>query len=260
MIYDTFNFSHELLLLEARLNILYDVVDKFIINESPITHMNDPKPLFLYDNFSKFDKFKDKIIYTTTCSRYDKYIMNDWSARETVFRSIPSPKSDDIIFHSDLDEIPKPEVLQEQIKKLSQPVVFKGECTMYSVDLYARQSTDGFLMKYGWITEPLYKYREGRNSPFFKPVENACRHHSHLGPLDVLVRKMRSTCHAKEMPSYAMNEKHLLQCAKNRTGFEHGAGKIQSIEVNENTVFKHLLDNKEKYKEFFIDYYDKLEI
>ena len=46
MIYDGFMFFNELELLEIRLHELSDVVDRFILVESPITHSGKHKPLY----------------------------------------------------------------------------------------------------------------------------------------------------------------------------------------------------------------------
>ena len=43
-IFDSFRFFNELEILEIRFNILYDVVDYFVITESPYTTMGDSKP------------------------------------------------------------------------------------------------------------------------------------------------------------------------------------------------------------------------
>ena len=46
MIFDCFSFFNELELLEIRLNILNDVVDKFVVVEGTLTHTGKPKPLY----------------------------------------------------------------------------------------------------------------------------------------------------------------------------------------------------------------------
>ena len=45
-IFDSFIFFNELELLEMRLNILGDVVDKFVLTESPFTVSGNEKPLY----------------------------------------------------------------------------------------------------------------------------------------------------------------------------------------------------------------------
>ena len=73
-VFDSFIFFNELDLLELRLNILNDVVDYFVITESPWTVSGNPKPLYYQENKERFSKFKDKIIHNIT-----EEIPNDYS-------------------------------------------------------------------------------------------------------------------------------------------------------------------------------------
>ena len=63
MIYDCFTFFNELDLLEIRLNILNDYVDKFVLVEATRTQNNKEKKLYYEENKERFAKFKDKVIH-----------------------------------------------------------------------------------------------------------------------------------------------------------------------------------------------------
>lgn len=73
-IFDSFIFFNELELLEMRLNILGDVVDKFVITESPYTVSGNEKPLYYEENKDRFAKWHDKIVHNIT-----EEIPNDFS-------------------------------------------------------------------------------------------------------------------------------------------------------------------------------------
>ena len=60
-VYDCITFFNEEELLELRLNILNKHVDYFVICEAREDHRGNSKKL--YFNLSKFNKFKEKIIY-----------------------------------------------------------------------------------------------------------------------------------------------------------------------------------------------------
>jgi beta-1,4-mannosyl-glycoprotein beta-1,4-N-acetylglucosaminyltransferase len=62
-IIDCFTFYNELKLLEYRLNILYNIVDYFIIVEANQTHQGKSKKLYYNENKNRFEKFQDKIIH-----------------------------------------------------------------------------------------------------------------------------------------------------------------------------------------------------
>ena len=73
-VFDSFIFFNELELLEMRLNILNDVVDYFVLTESPFTVSGNEKPLYYQENKDKFAKWNDKIIHHVT-----EEIPNDFS-------------------------------------------------------------------------------------------------------------------------------------------------------------------------------------
>lgn len=261
MIYDLFAFSHEVSLLEIRLEILKDIVDKFVIYESDLTHTNISKPLFFLENKSRFDKFKDKIIYVTGRSNYENPFYNDWAGRCILFQAIKC-KSDDIIIHSDLDEIPNPVKLKEIIEKLVRPITLKTDYNMYCVDLYAHDSIDAIIMKYDWIKDPLYKYRDNRGNyhvkNYFNFIEKAGWHYGYSGGIKSILRKVDSFAHSNEMPKELKNEKHILECIKQKKALHYGAfpNSLKKLELNKENIPEYILSNKDKYKEFFSNFYE----
>ena len=73
-VFDSIIFFNELELLEMRLNILNDVVDHFVLTESPFTVSGNEKPLYYQENKDRFAKFNDKITHHIT-----EEIPNDFS-------------------------------------------------------------------------------------------------------------------------------------------------------------------------------------
>ena len=63
MVYDIFLFFNELDLLEIRLQMLNDKVDKFVIIECIETFSGNPKPLFYQENKDRFKEWEHKIIH-----------------------------------------------------------------------------------------------------------------------------------------------------------------------------------------------------
>lgn len=112
-------FFNELDLLEIRLNELNDVVDKFIICESTRTFSNKPKELILEANKDRFKKFWHKIEYVIADESVLPYYDAAWTyenfQRDVMANNLKNCNPEDIIIISDLDEIPKTEI----IKKLS---------------------------------------------------------------------------------------------------------------------------------------------
>lgn len=121
MIYDTFLFNGELDLLEIRLNILGDVVDKFVICEARQYFNGEPHESFYLANKERFKKWEDKIIHYQFDLMEDKalveqaraskntlgnpYWMKVYYAMEMMRKPLEGCKDEDIIFISDVDEI-----------------------------------------------------------------------------------------------------------------------------------------------------------
>ena len=63
MVYDCFQFFNELDILKIRLNVMNDVVDKFVISEATETFSGLKKPLYYEKNKEMFKEFEDKIIH-----------------------------------------------------------------------------------------------------------------------------------------------------------------------------------------------------
>ena len=116
-IYDCFTFYNEFELLELRLKSLYDIVDYFVIIEANRTHTNKPKPLNLLEHKDEFKDFLPKIRYINLdATKVPFKGVGDWSIenaqRNGIMAGLADANPDDLIFISDLDEIPSPDIFQ----------------------------------------------------------------------------------------------------------------------------------------------------
>lgn len=120
MIFDCFSFFNELDLLEIRLNVLKDVVDKFVLVEATRTHTGKPKPLYYEENKERYVDFADRIIHVVVddfraAEQFRTERQKAWAReniqRNSIIRGLSDAKDADIIIISDLDEIPKPEAV-----------------------------------------------------------------------------------------------------------------------------------------------------
>ena len=133
MLIDCFSYFNEAELLELRLKLLYDKVDRFIITEADHTHSGKPKSLTLLDTLKTIDVPLDKIIYVHVQLPSAEEEPNHW-VRERRQRDAAKQfiKDDDIVFVSDCDEILNPDHINylEYVKKnhpnniLRVPLVF----------------------------------------------------------------------------------------------------------------------------------------
>ena len=115
-VYDCFTFYNEFELLELRLQSLYDVVDYFVIVESTTTHNKEPKKLNFAENKDRYKQYADKIRHIVLNGELIPWRgVGDWSIenaqRNAIVGGLQDAQPDDLIFISDLDEIPAPDVL-----------------------------------------------------------------------------------------------------------------------------------------------------
>ncbi|KAF4985677.1 hypothetical protein FGRMN_11125 [Fusarium graminum] len=121
-VYDMLMLNTELDFLEIRLNTLYDYVDYFIIVESPKTFQGNKKPLFLRENWERFHRYQDKIIYhelefPSTFNPHRAWDYEDLQ-RDAPFSQVMiglkdhrAPNERDVLIVADMDEIPRPQSL-----------------------------------------------------------------------------------------------------------------------------------------------------
>lgn len=116
--YDCFTFFNELDVLEFRLQELYDTVDHFVIAEANLSHSGKPKEYILLDNWERYKPYADKIIRVQVDDfpeTPDSWVREKFQ-RYALIRGLADLTPDDVIITSDLDEIPRAEMI-EMIKE-----------------------------------------------------------------------------------------------------------------------------------------------
>jgi len=123
MIVDCFPFFNELDILDIRLNILNEVVDKFVIVEASKTQSGIHKPFYFEESKTRYSKFLDKIIHI----KIEDYPEEDGWAIENFQRNCIQRGLEklnltinDIIAISDVDEIWNPSVIKDLDNLLDQ--------------------------------------------------------------------------------------------------------------------------------------------
>lgn len=192
-IIDCFTFYNELKLLEYRLNILYNIVDYFIIVEANQTHQGKSKKLYYNENKNRFEKFQDKIIHIVVDLPYiypninyknnknfqvinynenGEQWINEAYQRQCILsglNKIPLDNNDYIIV-CDLDEIPDPNTLSD-IKKGKYDFDFvkmKQHLYYYNLNSKLRQIwIHPFIMKCKYYLEYTNRHKPIENSIYY---------------------------------------------------------------------------------------------
>ena len=112
--YDCFTFFNELDVLEFRLQELYDTVDYFVIAEANKSHSGKPKEYILLDNWDRYKPYADKIrrIQVDDFPETPDSWVREKFQRWALQRGLEDKKPEDLIITSDLDELPRAEMIQ----------------------------------------------------------------------------------------------------------------------------------------------------
>jgi beta-1,4-mannosyl-glycoprotein beta-1,4-N-acetylglucosaminyltransferase len=249
-IFDCFMYFNEDLILEIRLNELYNRVDKFIIVESSYTHSGKSKK-YNFD-FKKFAKFKEKIIYIkvnekpkdyleiddnlTLGEKKGKQILNALSLdnfqRNQIIKGLNEANDDDLILVSDLDEIPKLDNVNLSECK-SKITVFKQAFFHYRLNLYLKGfdwygtkcCTKKLLKSPQWLRNiKSKKYNFLRIDTFFSEkkyqnihiIDNGGWHFTNIGNEESIVYKLKNYAHHADTPDDNFNKDTFKKLIKDR--------------------------------------------
>lgn len=219
-IFDCFTFFNELDLLEFRLKLLYNVVDKFVICESNYTHSGKEKPYLFQENRERYKDWEDKIIYLPIeqsiddlkFNKVDNYTPTDGSwilenqQRLGITYAQDSIDDKDIVLVGDLDEIPNPVAIdylreedifsKQKNKAVSLTLLFHYyymNCQMqgFDRDWNGTVACEGEFFK---NNGPQY-LRDNRN--LLPRIPNAGWHFSYLGGPEKIKNKIESFAHTE---------------------------------------------------------------
>ena len=131
-VYDCFCYFNEDMLLQIRLETLWDYVDYFVIVESVYTLSGKPKNLNF--NIDKFKKYKSKIRYLVV-KDYPFDLGDPWRndtyQKNYISNGLFDAQPNDRIIFSDLDEIPRPEMIATFNEKRYIRGDFEQHCYAY---------------------------------------------------------------------------------------------------------------------------------
>jgi beta-1,4-mannosyl-glycoprotein beta-1,4-N-acetylglucosaminyltransferase len=283
-VFDSFIFFNELEILEMRLNILNDVVDYFVLTESPFTVSGNEKPLYYQENKDMFGKFNDKIIHNITeqiPNDYSDFLVkkpyytnyNEYSSaacdkvinipirfQRAVFNRDNSiqgilkggANSDDIILTSDADEIPNPLAIQ-QIGEWFNP---DNHYIMLCKAFYYKLNT---LFEEDWKgtrISTLKKLEECSIDMLRQPhindtaylIEQGGWHWSFLGDVETMLQKLNAYEHQENNTTENQN---LLETRVNNKQDPFGRPQFdQNVIAIDDSFPEYIIQNQDKYSQF----------
>ena len=278
-VFDSFIFFNELDLLEMRLNILNDVVDYFVLTESPFTVSGNEKPLYYQENKDRFGKFNDKIVHYVT-----EEIPNDFSGmlEKTKFHAaykendpygtpmIDLPvrfqralfnrnnsafgiekagvTDEDLVITSDADEIINPLLLQD-LEWFNPSNHYVAECRAFYYKL-------NFLYQEEWMGSRLCTWKHLKNTTIDQhrqdhqnahKIQDAGWHFSFLGNAENFKLKLASYEHTENNTATVTGNAE----EKIESGLDPlGRGQTYKAVPIDDSYPDYITTNQEKYAEF----------
>ena len=291
-IFDTFLFFNELDLLEIRLETLYDYVDYFVISEATKTFSGKDKPLYFNQNKARFKKFNDKIIHQildyipNNFTGFNKKYFTDYTKsyphkhdgkplnklsvsfqnevyqRDSLIVPILKIANDsDIIFMSDLDEIPRPSILDKSIKYLEKCDLVHFQMSWYLYYLNNFLDKDWFgtrVCKLKHLKKHSYDLLQYNKEDRYKLsggiiIKNGGWHFSFLGGEEKIIEKLNSydyqggrTAFFLKIIDKIFKNRIRNKLKKNQDIFLTNR-KIMTVEFD-NSFPKYILNNKKKFE------------
>jgi beta-1,4-mannosyl-glycoprotein beta-1,4-N-acetylglucosaminyltransferase len=290
LVYDCFQYFNENTILNIRLNILNNFVDKFVIVEATRDHAGRKKKLNF--NINNFKKFKKKIIYiiVNDIPLIVKSHKNNWHPnhirdqfqRNCILRGLKNATKNDIILISDIDEIPNLFNLKKSLKQ-NKFVFFKQRFFRYKLNLSIINSKEEKLIyktKYReWIgtvaslkkdfISPQYlrdlrnraeKYIFRKKKKFFskqfflfKPyiIKNGGWHFSYINTPKMIVHKIQSFCHG-DLNTKANTDINIIKSKiMNKIDPIESDYKLAKIKISK--IFpSYIIENRRKLKKWII--------
>ena len=251
-IFDCFIFNHEIELLEIRLNILNDYVDKFVITEGDMTFSGLPKESHFLNNKERFAKWEDKIILNQiNIPECESPWHREIYSRNAMI-NLDIFNDDDLIVMSDGDEIPNPEILEQASEWVSDDTHFTFEQSCYAYwmnNLYSDKwfGTRAATYKYvnNTTVDDIREGTEDESKISGSIITNGGWHFTYLGNEDHIRQKINSFCDRHfDVPEVTENISKNLEDGNdvlNRTHISY-----RKVDLDDSFP-QYIIDNQEKY-------------
>jgi len=263
-------YFDEDLVLDLRLNILNNYVDKFVIAEATKDHTGKDKKLNF--NINNFSKFKNKISYIivedmpTNLKYYKKnwpvHHLRDQHQRNALARGYEDSNDEDLIMISDIDEIPDPNKIKIfDVKNKYACFIqknFQSKINLLNISDKNWMGTKIIKKKYIKSPQWLRNIKTAKPSfwKFYKPrqpqlIYDGGWHFSFLKNPKGISKKIQSYSHSEYNKSIYTDEKKIAERINNRIDIFDRNFKYEKIDIDD-TFPKYILENINKYKDWII--------
>lgn len=241
-IIDSFIFYNEVDMLKFRFAELNDVVDYFVLVESPLTFQRNPKELFYEKNKEMFKEYEHKIIHVIVNDHPEDENpwINERYQRRCIDRGLLrlNLKEDDIILISDVDEIFDTSFLKN-IKENGLNSIISCNFDMYyynlkckTNELWIHPKVVPFSYYKKFERRPDY-IRQFQNIPIIQQKNGW--HFSYFGDAERIANKIHNFSHQEyNLPEHTNIETINKNINEGNDLFKRGDIKIEKINTEDN--------------------------
>ena len=263
-------YFDEDLVLDIRLNTLFDSVDKFIIAEATRDHAGKEKKLNF--NINKFSKFKNKIEYliiedlpikvSAQKNNWHENHLRDQFQRNSLSKGYEKFDDNDLIMISDIDEIPDPKKISSFEHKKKYACFLQRN---FQSKLNLLNTSDGYwagtkickkknLKSPQWLRD--IKIKEVPFWKFYKPkqpqlIENGGWHFSFLKLPEDIVTKINSYSHQEFNKAEFVDPHKIREKIDNKKDLFNRKITYEKVDVDKYCP-EYIVRNKDKFKEWII--------
>lgn len=264
-ILDCITFFDNNFMFEIRYNILFDVVDYFVICESKFDHKgNEKKSNFIWKKNYDKSKIKYFLIEKPFPKNTDRW-ENQAIQREDLLSCLNFADQDDYVFFSDPDEIIRPELLInfELKKKFG---IFMQNCYNYKFNLYnpfetpwegTRVAKKRDLKSIDYLRQKILsknltysflRFDKEKNIELFK---DAGWHFNNILSPEEISLKLRTFAHSEFSKKDFSDEEIIKNKIEKRIDLFNRGHQYKVVKFDEKFP-KYLLKNKDKFLEHLI--------
>jgi beta-1,4-mannosyl-glycoprotein beta-1,4-N-acetylglucosaminyltransferase len=164
MIIDTTLFNNEFHMLDIRIELTKNWVDRWIVCEGNRTMSGKPKPYYLSENIQRYKHLGNRlqVIQLDIPETWSNWDIEN-GQRAALAPGYADADADDVVMHSDLDENLNPELVPEILKELEiqdRPITCTLEMYIYRFDQKLDRSWAGnVLAKKRHFDDPCHLYK-----------------------------------------------------------------------------------------------------
>lgn len=250
MLFDCFMFFNELELLEIRLHELRKVVDWFVLVEGEETFTGKPRGCVFEEHRQRFRGFS---ICHVRLPGFPAGLGSAWDreaySRDAIALGLRelTPRPDDVVLLSDVDEIPRAEAVRQSALRLAQNrarTCYMLEQPMFYYYVNCKSDADWCMARvarYGDVAG----FQALRTTPGVR-VPNAGWHFSFLGGTERIREKILAYSHTEYSGPEYVDPGRLSRCAADAKDLFDRDIRFRIVPLDD-TFPRYLVENQERF-------------